>query len=222
MRSEPSGVEVGRAHRWATAKLDGLETAELPFSFTYGSRPSKALLKDWRLHRDVRPLDGQKSEHTLRFSDPESGLVLRCVGMEYHDFPTVEWTLHFENTGVGDTPILENILALDTQFRRAGPDEFLLHHFKGYSRTPSDYAPWKHVWKLLAAPGWPPPAVARSVIIGPISTSSGAQKASSWWLAGPANGRSSSSATMRTGSGSAPDRNGPASNCFPAKRCAPR
>ena len=95
----------------------------------------------------MRKIGPQKSEHTLRFTDPKSGLLLRCVAVEYHDFPTVEWTLHFKNTGVSDTPILENILALDLRFQHAGREEFLLHHFKGYSWTPSDYAPLETLMK---------------------------------------------------------------------------
>ena len=42
-------------------------------------------------------------------------MELRCVAIEYHDFPTVEWTVYFKNTGSNDTPILENIQAFDAQ-----------------------------------------------------------------------------------------------------------
>jgi alpha-galactosidase len=45
-------------------------------------------------------------------------LELRCVAIDYHDFPTIEWTVYFKNTGSNDTPILENIRALDVQLDR--------------------------------------------------------------------------------------------------------
>ena len=61
----------------------------------------------------TRELDDRRIEHTLTWTDPESGLVVRCVAIEYRDFPAVEWTLYFRNTGTADTPILENIQALD-------------------------------------------------------------------------------------------------------------
>ena len=139
--------EMAAMHHWVAAKFKSIDITELPFSFTYEGRPSGEVLEDWKLERDLSKMDPRKSEHTLRFTDPKSGLVLRCVVVEYHDFPTVEWTLHFKNTGVRDTPILHNIQALDIRFQRGVKDKFLLHHFKGYSWTPSDYAPLETLMK---------------------------------------------------------------------------
>ncbi len=45
--------------------------------------------------------------------------MLRCVGIEYSDFPTVEWTLYFKNTSDKDTPILADIQAIDVSLDRA-------------------------------------------------------------------------------------------------------
>ena len=33
--------------------------------------------------------------------------------MVYKNYPAVEWTVHFKNNGNADTPILENILAMN-------------------------------------------------------------------------------------------------------------
>ena len=93
-------------------------TTEPPFSFTYGDTESSELLKDWELKSDVRQLDNQRTEHTLAYTDPETGLIVRCIAVEYHDFPTVEWTLYFKNTGCEDSPILSDIQALDTKVER--------------------------------------------------------------------------------------------------------
>jgi len=119
----------------------GLFAAEPPFSFTYGRRASAELLKTWDLGRTVRKLDDQRSEHTLTYTDPRTRLVLRCVAVEYHDFPTVEWTLYFKNAGKADTPILADIQALDMRATREGKAEFLLHHAVGSRASRSDYAP---------------------------------------------------------------------------------
>ena len=73
------------------------------------------------------------------YGDPKSGLQLRCVSVEYHDFPTIEWTLYFKNTSNSDTQILENIQPLDTRFERNGDGEFTLHHSKGTPVSPNDY-----------------------------------------------------------------------------------
>jgi len=114
---------------------------EPPFSFTFGGRPSAELLKTWAAKRTSRRLDGQRSEHTLSYNDPQTGLTLRCVALEYHDFPTVEWTLYFKNTGAKDTPILENIRALDVSLDRGSSGEFLLHHHIGSPADGNDYGP---------------------------------------------------------------------------------
>jgi alpha-galactosidase len=91
-----------------------------PFSFVYGGRSSDSLLGSWRLDESSRHLDRNRTQRTQAYTDPQTGLVVRCEIVEYHDFPTVEWTLYFKNTGSKDTPILENVQSLDTQFERAG------------------------------------------------------------------------------------------------------
>ncbi len=131
------GISCDQAD-WADAKIslaDGREIwlADLPmaggpaiadaqtpfFSFTYGGLASFELLKNWPLVRTSRRLDEYRIERTLTYTDLKTGLLVRCVGVEYTDFPTVEWTLYFKNTGTTNTPILENIQALDAGFARA-------------------------------------------------------------------------------------------------------
>jgi alpha-galactosidase len=68
---------------------------------------------------------------------------VRWEAVVYHDYPTVEWTLWLENAGPADTPLLENIQALDTRLERTGGNEFILHHFKGSLTTPTDYEPYQ-------------------------------------------------------------------------------
>ena len=136
-------------------------SAEVPFSFRYGDRPSSYLLKMWELNRSSRRLDENRTEHTLTYTDPKSGLVVRCVAVEYKDFPVVEWTLYFRNTGASPTPILENIQALDTRFERGEDGEFILHHSKGSQASPTDFEPFadrlepKQEKRISAAGGRP-------------------------------------------------------------------
>jgi alpha-galactosidase len=119
----------------------GPYTTEPPFSFVYGGEASAELLRRWESEKSVRALDEQRTERTLTYTDPETGLVVRCVAVEYHDFPVVEWTLHFKNTGTTDTPIVSNIQALDTRFERNAQGEFVLHHHVGSPCRPDDYRP---------------------------------------------------------------------------------
>jgi len=112
-----------------------------PFSFTYGGRPSTELLPTWKLERSSRETDDLRTEHTLTYTDPRTGLVVRCVAVEYADFPTVEWTLYFRNTGAADTPILEGIEALDLALQRGHYGEFTLHHAVGSPCQVNEYQP---------------------------------------------------------------------------------
>jgi len=120
---------------------DPWATTDPPFSFVYDGRSSRALLGEWGVRRDRRQLDDQRTEHTLTYTDPKTGLVVRAVAIEYHDFPTVEWTLYFRNSGTADTPLLTEIQAIDTRFRRGKEGEFTLHHNTGSPAGPNDYQP---------------------------------------------------------------------------------
>jgi alpha-galactosidase len=84
-----------------------------------------------------------KKARMQTYTDPKTGLVVRCAIVEYVDFPTVEWTLSFKNTGKQDTLILAGILPLDVRLERGEKDEFLLHHFLGSPCAPNDYEPFE-------------------------------------------------------------------------------
>lgn len=115
--------------------------AEPPFSFRYGGRPSGEMLKTWEFNRSERRLDSNRTEYVLTHFDPRTGLLVRCVAIAYADFPTVEWTVYFRNEGTENTPILEQVQALDTPFERRPEGEFILHHTQGSQTSPTDFQP---------------------------------------------------------------------------------
>jgi alpha-galactosidase len=141
----PMAAEMAQSRGWMAARFEDVPEAKSVapfFSFTYDGRPSAELLKTWELNRSSQKLDDQRTQHTLTYTDPKTKLVLRCVGVEYRDYPTVEWTLYFKNAGERDTPILENIQALELRLNRdKNKGEFVLHHNVGSLTKPSDYAP---------------------------------------------------------------------------------
>jgi alpha-galactosidase len=149
----PTPEEMYLARRWVAAKFeapakdlpvvgqDAAATTDPPFSFVYGGRPSAELLKTWTTERASRELDARRTEHTITYRDLATGLAIRCVAVEYHDFPSVEWTLYFKNAGAADTPLVADIQAVDTTFHRAPDGEFILHHSTGSPCTPNDYQP---------------------------------------------------------------------------------
>ena len=136
--------ETLTARQWIESRF--LTGGDFPFSFTYNGKSSADLLKTWKIERLSRELDANRVEHTIVFTDPETGLRLRCVAIEYRDFPTVEWTLYFRNSGPQPTPILADIQAIDTQWQRPAAGEFTLHHNTGSPCMPNDYQP--HVTPL--------------------------------------------------------------------------
>ena len=139
-----SADEMAAAQKWFAARFTA-ETPDPPFCFTYGGQASSELLKTWRLERARRSLDDHRSECTLTYSDPQTGLVVRCVAVQWKDFPTVEWTLFFKNSGSSDTPILENIQATDVTFQRPDAAEFVLHYNRGDICAPNSFEPLEAV-----------------------------------------------------------------------------
>ncbi len=110
-----------------------------PFSFVYGGKPSAELLPQWESRQETRPLEHGRTEHVMWRRDPATGLEVRCVAVAYAGFPTVEWTVWFKNTGAADSPLLEEIQALDVEWRRRGNEEFVLHHHVGSDASGNDY-----------------------------------------------------------------------------------
>jgi alpha-galactosidase len=132
-----------RDHRAETGFAPIMRSTKLPFSFVYGGQSSDELLANWPKRAGSRKLDACRSEHTVAWTDPQSGLEVRFVGVEYSDFPVVEWTVHFKNTGRTNTLILENVQALDTSFERNAEGEFVLHGNKGDWCAPQSYEPFQ-------------------------------------------------------------------------------
>ncbi|MCY2952431.1 MAG: NPCBM/NEW2 domain-containing protein [Planctomycetota bacterium] len=114
-----------------------------PFSFFYDGRSSDEFLSSWKFEETRDASAAGKVTRVRTSTDPKTGLAVRCTVVEYTDFPTVEWTLSFKNTGERDTPILAGILPLDARLERSEAGEFLLHHFTGSPCTPNDYEPFE-------------------------------------------------------------------------------
>jgi alpha-galactosidase len=155
----PDGIACDQAD-WAEAKItlqDGREiwladlpilegarepySTEPPFSFQYDGKASATFLSRWESARSTEKLDALRTRHTVRWFDRNTGLEVRYIGVAYQDYPTVEWTVYFKNLGAQDTPILSNLQALDTVFKRGGTRELSLHHSKGTFVRADDFEP---------------------------------------------------------------------------------
>ena len=116
-----------------------------PFSFVYDGRHSSEFLRDWKFSKEKIREDGAKKEFVFTYSSPEKGLVARCEVVVFKDFPAIEWVLKFRNEGKSDTPIIENIRALDYLFK--GEGEFILHRALGSNAQRDDFAPVEELLK---------------------------------------------------------------------------
>src|SRR5262245_23696499 len=102
--SKPTEAEMALSRRWAEEGFGDKPPAEPPFSFHYGGKASADLLPNWRVQRSSRQLDERRTQRTLVWTDPTTGLEVRSVAVQYRDFPIVEWTLYFKNAGAKNTP----------------------------------------------------------------------------------------------------------------------
>ncbi len=113
----------------------------IPYSFVYGGHLSSLLLPSWQERTESQRLDSRRVQTTVWRTDPKSGLEVKCVSVSYSDFPATEWTVYLKNRGRQDTPIIENLLAVDEDFSHDGRSEFVLHHNVGSPANRSDYQP---------------------------------------------------------------------------------
>jgi alpha-galactosidase len=123
----------------ADTLFDSITT--VPFSFIYDGTPSQEKMTDWQVEHSEHVVDTQHRRTTLIYTDKETGLEIRCETTHFTDYPAVEWVLYFRNTGSQDTPIIENIQALDMVLSRAAAGPFVVHHAVGSDAKITDFTP---------------------------------------------------------------------------------
>ncbi len=112
-----------------------------PFSFIYGSRPSSELLPAWKKASSVPHATKAGKLSEVTYTDPETGLAVRVELLQYRDFPAVEWVAYLKNTGSKDTPILEDIQALDAALVSPKQQDLAIHYAKGATCSMNDFKP---------------------------------------------------------------------------------
>jgi alpha-galactosidase len=134
-------AEMKEKDAWVKRYLSADTTAQPPFSFVLDGKSSNEFLTSWNKKVESKKLDEARTQSIVTWTDPKTGLEVRRVAVEYSDFPTVEWTVYFKNTGKQDTPILSNVLALDTRIDAGDDAKCVLHYNAGTTVTAKDFEP---------------------------------------------------------------------------------
>jgi len=117
-----------------------VETIELPLSFRYGDRASADLVAQWECSV-ADTADETADRRTLTLRDPATGLEVRIDIRRFRDLPALDWVAHLRNTGAADTPIIEDVRALDAAFGLPRERGCRVHHAKGSGCAIDDFAP---------------------------------------------------------------------------------
>jgi len=145
----PTAVELQMAATWTRENLLAPYRTP-PFSFKYSGIASSAFLRFLPPQISTVSLDAQRTRHAIVRTDPSTGLEIRCVAIEYHDHPVVEWTVYLKNGGTQDTPLLQDIQGLDIALTRTARFEYQLHGIQGDSSAADSYRPYE----LALGPGF--------------------------------------------------------------------
>jgi alpha-galactosidase len=96
----------------------------------YIKTPSTELLPKWNKTHTIDKSQDYVELHNITYTDPNTGLKVSCDIKLFNDYPAVEWMARFTNTGSKDTPIIDNILPLNTTLTM--PDaKAILHYSQG-------------------------------------------------------------------------------------------
>lgn len=119
----------------------GQPSPGIPFSFRRGGVPSAEFAARMTRRSTELPLTNGKRGRELVLSTSGDGLETKVEVEFFEDFPAIEWLVRFTNRGEKDTPILEEIAALDTVLpvHTAGAGQ--LHWSKGAVASFDDFAP---------------------------------------------------------------------------------
>ncbi|MEZ4727387.1 MAG: hypothetical protein R3E79_09665 [Caldilineaceae bacterium] len=110
----------------------------LPLSFVLDETPIAGIPAAWQPVAMQRRLDANLTETVSPGTDPRTGLHVRVECLIYHDYPVVEWVVWLTNNGQAATPILRDILIMDSVISGSSP---VLSHCNGDFYRAEGYTP---------------------------------------------------------------------------------
>jgi alpha-galactosidase len=118
-----------------------------PFSFIYDGKISDDFILQWKYQALQLSSVADRYEYIFTYTDPTSGLMIKCNVIAYKDFPAVEWVLKFINTSTQNTPLIEKVKTIDMEFP-AITNHVILHHSRGSDANKNDFEPFDQPIKV--------------------------------------------------------------------------
>lgn len=109
-------------------------------SFLFDGQPSRQLLSQWT-RRVSEEKEAELIRRTVIYTDSKTQIQLRVEGTLDLAFPSVEWIAYIKNAGKENTPILQDILALDAALPLPANASSRLYWAKGAVASFDDFAP---------------------------------------------------------------------------------
>ncbi|MFH1008003.1 MAG: alpha-galactosidase [Candidatus Latescibacterota bacterium] len=140
--------EVALNSHWADQVFSARPTgrpagdASLPFSFVYGGKHSSEFINDWNREIQDKRIGDTTNLRILTLTDPATGLEVKVECQVYQDTAGVDWTLFFTNKGNKDSPVIEQVKAVDASFLLGEKSEVVLHRLKGSPCAVDDWMPF--------------------------------------------------------------------------------
>lgn len=131
--------------RWVCEKQPDflLDGGKAPFSFHYGGAFSDDFLPGWERGTEVRDTSFGVERVSI-WSDPVTGLRVTATVRVFSQYAAADWVLSFTNGGNTDTPVIENVQALDAGLRTGyARNPVILHGNHGDSCDDQSFINWE-------------------------------------------------------------------------------
>ncbi|MBN2511292.1 MAG: hypothetical protein JXB18_00005, partial [Sedimentisphaerales bacterium] len=132
--------EMAEAKQFMAVRFDEKSITEPVFSFIYDGKASAEFLKSWTFKSQTVSLDEFRKQIVLTYTDPATKLEVKCIAVQWLNFPAVEWTVYLRNTSDVNSPLIENLRAIDTRFTLSEKEPIVLHHNRGDDCSINSYA----------------------------------------------------------------------------------
>ena len=131
--------EIATCQQWTDKQF--AQNNALPFSFIYDDTSSDKFLAECKMQVKTQETSKNRKQEIRTYTDPRSGLEIRCEMVRYADYPAVEWVVYLKNTGKSRSGIIENLQVLNTSFDLNGHDDLYLNYNDGGHSGAKDFQP---------------------------------------------------------------------------------